>query len=207
MKIGAERIQGIVKSLRVFSRMDEAALKEVDIHEGIDSTLVILQHRFKSKDHRPEIEIRKQYGVLPLVECYAGQLNQVFMNIISNAVDALEEAFTQNKTLRPEIRIITRSDGDIITIDIIDNGPGIPKNIQERLFNPFFTTKPIGKGTGMGLSISHQIVTAKHGGKLSCFTEEGQGTTFRIQIPLTLVVPEKLVQLQDDRDLKCCSNG
>jgi signal transduction histidine kinase len=185
MRIGAERIQKIVVSLRTFSRMDEAEMKEVDIHEGIDSTLMILQHRLKVKPDSQGIEIVKAYGELPLVECYAGQLNQVFMNLLSNAIDALEEANTQYQTLTPAITISTALvESKQVVIKITDNGPGIPADVKQRLFDPFFTTKPVGKGTGMGLSISYQIVAEKHKGKLQCVSELGQGATFIIIIPI-----------------------
>ncbi len=204
MKVGADRIQKIVASLRTFSRMDEAEMKEVNIHDGIDSTLMILQSRIKAHDERPAIEIIKDYGDLPPVECYAGQLNQVFMNILSNAIDALEENFLSGKkrtalnegvstpnaqllTLNspPTITIRTQYlDNDCVKISIADNGPGIPKEMRQRLFDPFFTTKPVGKGTGMGLSISYQIVAEKHRGSLYCLSEPGKGAEFVIQIPL-----------------------
>lgn len=185
MRVGAERIQSIVASLRTFSRMDEAEMKAVDIHEGIDSTLMIVQNRLKAKPERPLIEVMKDYGNLPLVECYVGQLNQVFMNIISNAIDALEEANTQQKQFTPCITIRTRLINKQILIEIADNGLGIPQATQQRLFDPFFTTKPIGKGTGLGLSISYQIVTERHGGSLHCQSELGNGSIFTIQIPLS----------------------
>jgi signal transduction histidine kinase len=185
MKVGAERIQGIVSSLRTFSRMDEAEMKAVNIHDGIESTLLILQNRLKGKSDRAEIQIIRNYGSLPKVECYAGQLNQVFMNILSNAVDALEEVRLGGDRPTPTIRIKTHLTGtDQVTIQIQDNGPGIPPDVLPRLFDPFFTTKPIGQGTGMGLSISYQIVTEKHSGTLRCDSHIGQGTTFTIQIPL-----------------------
>ncbi|MCU0543169.1 MAG: PAS domain S-box protein [Oscillatoriaceae cyanobacterium Prado104] len=190
MKVGADRIQQIVASLRTFSRMDEAEMKAVNIHDGIDSTLMILQHRLKAKHDRPEIQVIKEYGKLPLVECYAGQLNQVFMNILSNALDALEERDARRsaeeiKQQPSRIRIST----EILTFDrviirIADNGPGIPENVGTRLFDPFFTTKPVGKGTGMGLSISYQIVTERHGGSLYCNSAPGVGAEFAIEIPL-----------------------
>ncbi len=192
MKVGADRIQKIVASLRTFSRMDEAEMKAVNIHEGIDSTLMILQSRLKPKGDRSDIEVVKDYGEMPLVECYAGQLNQVFMNILANSIDALEEARESLKSGRddasfsPIIRILTeRATGDRIIIRISDNGPGIPDPVQQRLFDPFFTTKPVGKGTGMGLSISYQIVTERHGGTLECLSEPGQGTEFKIEIPIS----------------------
>ena len=191
MKIGAERIRQIVLSLRNFSRMDEAEVKAVDIHEGIESTLMILQHRLKAKPQNPEMQIIRDYdNKLPLVECYPGQLNQVFMNILANAIDALEEANTkrtyqQIKDNPNQITIRTSViDSQSVQIAIADNGPGIPEHIQERIFAPFFTTKPVGKGTGMGMSISHQIITEKHGGQLKFSSKPGQGTEFVIQIPI-----------------------
>jgi signal transduction histidine kinase len=165
--------------------MDEAEVKAVDLHDGIDSTVMILQHRLKAKSDRVEIQVIKHYGDLPRVECYVGQLNQVFMNILSNAIDALEEALEQNQQLIPTIQIRTElAQNDAAIVRIADNGLGIPAAIKQRLFDPFFTTKAVGKGTGMGLSISYQIVTEKHGGSLSCTSKLGQGTEFVITIPL-----------------------
>ncbi|MFB2773201.1 PAS domain S-box protein [Pelatocladus sp. BLCC-F211] len=187
MNTGAERIREIVLSLRNFSRMDEAEMKEVDIHEGIDSTLMILDHRLKDQGDRIAIEIIKEYGNIPLVECYAGQINQVFMNILANAIDALEESLSDNKrpVKKPYIRIYTELNPDKqVIINIADNGLGIPDIVKQRLFDPFFTTKPIGKGTGMGLSISYQIITEKHGGSLKCISVPGIGAEFIIAIPL-----------------------
>ncbi|MBO9999423.1 MAG: PAS domain S-box protein [Cyanobacteria bacterium SID2] len=190
MTVGANRIKEIVASLRNFSRMDEVEMTRVDLHEGIDSTLTILQNRLKAKHTRPEIEIVKEYGELPKVQCFAGQINQVFMNIISNAVDALEER-DKDRTYREieknpsAIRICTlQPDPDTIAIRIIDNGPGISDDLIGQLFDPFFTTKPMGKGTGLGLSISYQIITEKHGGTLSCRSAVGEGTEFSISIPV-----------------------
>ncbi|HAX76616.1 MAG TPA: hybrid sensor histidine kinase/response regulator [Cyanobacteria bacterium UBA11372] len=186
MKLGTDRIRQIVRSLRIFSRTDEAEIKSVDIHEGIDSTLMILGHRLKAFSSRPSIEVVKEYGKLPLVECYPGQLNQVFMNILSNGIDALEEAIDMQKISTPSIAIRTEVvDGKTIGIRITDNGMGMPEDVRQKIFDPFFTTKPVGKGTGMGLSISYQIITEKHGGTLSCTSKPGQGTEFAIAIPLT----------------------
>ncbi|MGB3639315.1 MAG: PAS domain S-box protein [Rivularia sp. (in: cyanobacteria)] len=183
MKVGAQRIREIVASLRNFSRMDEAQMKEVDIHEGIDSTLMILEHRIKAKHDRSRIEIIKYYSKLPQIECYPGQLNQVFMNILANALDALEEGIKDNNS--PTICIRTELVGcKQVKISISDNGKGIPEKIKTRLFDPFFTTKPVGKGTGMGLSISYQIVVEKHCGSLECVSAPGKGTEFVITIPL-----------------------
>ncbi|MBD2683097.1 MULTISPECIES: ATP-binding sensor histidine kinase [Nostoc] len=189
MRVGADRIRKIVASLRTFSRMDEAERKAVNIHDGIDSTLMILQHRLKAKSEYPAIEIIKDYGNLPEVECYAGELNQVFMNVLSNAIDALEESLLKNpeKMTSPSISIHTQQvDAHQVQIRIADNGLGMPESVRRRLFDPFFTTKPVGKGTGMGLSISYQIITEKHGGLLYCQSEPGQGAEFIIRIPVSL---------------------
>nr|WP_306557564.1 ATP-binding protein [Nostoc sp. 'Peltigera malacea cyanobiont' DB3992] len=192
MRVGTDRIRQIVLSLRNFSRIDEAEFKRVDIHEGIDSTLMILQHRLKAKPEQPEIEVIKDYGTVPLVECYAGQLNQVFMNILVNAIDALEEnnsklTYQEIKENPSQIKIRTSVVNLMwLEVAIADNGVGISQEFQQRIFDPFFTTKPVGKGTGMGMSISYQIVTEKHGGKLECFSTPGKGTEFIIQIPLGL---------------------
>ncbi|RCJ20063.1 hypothetical protein A6S26_04870 [Nostoc sp. ATCC 43529] len=190
IKIGAERIQQIVLSLRNFSRLDEAEYKAVDIHEGIDSTLLILDNRLKARPDRSGIEVIKEYEKLPLVECYVGQLNQVFMNILSNAIDALEERDQQRskqeiKEYPSNIHIRTKIiNNNQIAIQIADNGLGISEKIKQRIFDPFFTTKPIGKGTGMGMSISYQIITKNHHGTLECISSPGQGAAFVIVIPL-----------------------
>jgi len=185
MQIGTDRIREIVKSLRLFSRLDESEVKPINVHEGIDSTLMILHNRIKAKAHRAEIQIIKHYGALPLVECYAGQLNQVFMNILANAIDALEEHAHHHPTAELMITITTTVlDAEQIEVAIADNGPGMPTTIQQQIFDPFFTTKPIGTGTGMGMSISHQIVTERHRGQLLCLSTLGAGTQFKIQIPI-----------------------
>ncbi len=190
MKIGTDRIRQIVLSLRNFSRMDEAEFKAVDIHEGIESTLMILQHRLKARPERPAIEVIQDYAKLPLVECYPGQLNQVMMNLLANAIDALEEGTTKRtfqETQDHPSQITIRTsllNNQWVKIAIADNGPGIPEDIKERIFDPFFTTKPIGKGTGIGLSISYQIIVNKHDGKFECFSTPDQGTEFVIQIPI-----------------------
>ncbi|NJM62773.1 MAG: PAS domain S-box protein [Oscillatoriales cyanobacterium RU_3_3] len=193
MEVGADRIREIVRSLRNFSRLDEAEMKFVDIHAGIDSTLMILQNRLKSQHERPEIEVVKEYGELPQIECRAGQLNQVFMNILTNAIDALEERDSKRSieeiTLRPSrITIVTEVQQQdaafFAVIRIADNGVGMKEQVQEHLFEPFFTTKPVGKGTGLGLAISYQIVIEKHRGNLHCFSQEGAGTEFAIEIPI-----------------------
>ncbi|MDB9314884.1 ATP-binding protein [Spirulina sp. CS-785/01] len=188
MQVGAERIREIIRSLRNFSRMDESDVKPINIHEGIESTLMILHNRLKAKPEHPEIKVIKEYQNLPLVDCYPGQLNQVFMNLISNAIDALDEYNQQRTTeeMRENpsfITICTATEGDYVKVQISDNGPGIPSEEQERLFDPFFTTKPIGKGTGLGLAISYQIIVEKHNGQLDCISEPGQGATFVITLP------------------------
>lgn len=187
MKVGAKRITEIVLSLRNFSRLDEAEIKAVNIHEGIDSTLMILANRLKFTSERLAIEVIKEYDDLPFVECYVGQLNQVLMNILVNAIDALEESIVSGdwSESKPQIRICTELTGDKeVIIRIADNGLGIPENVKTRLFDPFFTTKPPGKGTGLGLSISYKIITEKHQGKLQCISSPGKGTEFVIAIPL-----------------------
>ena len=204
MTVGTERIREIVLSLKIFSRLDQAEFKTVDIHEGLDSTLMILKHRLKSSDRFPGIQIVKAYGNLPRIECYPGQINQVFMNILTNAIDALEEANTNPQypistqalvakiqKLKakvqdpPTITIRTQQiNQNCIQIGIADNGFSIPPEIQRRLFDPFFTTKEVGKGTGLGLSISYQIITERHGGSLHCHSAPGQGTEFVIEIPI-----------------------
>ncbi|MEH2175377.1 PAS domain-containing sensor histidine kinase [Nostoc sp.] len=195
MKVGTQRIRQIVLSLRTFSRIDEAEFKAVDIHESIDSTLMVLQHRFQETTKLPAIQVIKDYGALPLVECYGGELNQVFMNILANAIDALEEWTIENTQLRidnftsglltPTIAIRTSViDDGWIKIAIADNGIGMSEQIQKQVFNPFFTNKPVGKGTGMGMFISYQIITETHGGKLECHSTPAAGTEFVITIPI-----------------------
>lgn len=190
MKVGTERICEIVRSLRSFSRLAEADMKAVDLHEGIDSTLMILQNRLRAQGKYPEIQVIKEYGNLPKVECYAGQLNQVFMNLLTNAIDAIYEQ-NQKRSLAEiqanpsmiQLRTEVINEQQV-AIRITDNGPGMTEQVKQRLFDPFFTTKPVGVGTGLGLSISYQIVVEKHGGTLQCFSEFGQGTEFMIEIPL-----------------------
>jgi two-component system, NtrC family, sensor kinase len=187
MEMGSERIRQIVLSLRNFSRLDEAEFKTVDIHEGIDNTLMILQHRLRGTHNHSPIEVIKEYGNLPQVQCYAGQMNQVFINILSNAIEALEESTVKNPGLliKPQIRICTELlENNWIAIRITDNGLGISEDICSKIFDPFFTTKPVGKGTGLGLSISYQIVVDKHGGKFLCHSAPGQGAEFVIEIPI-----------------------
>ncbi|MEG4572688.1 AAA family ATPase [Microcoleus sp. N3A4] len=196
MQVGVDRVRNIVLSLRNFSRLDEAEMKPVDIHSGIDSTLLILQHRLKKDALGHGIEVVKDYGELPKVNCYASGLNQVFMNILSNAIDAVELAVERRETtaklenplsqiLERKIQIRTEvCDKNFVRIYIADNGPGMTEEVRSRIFDPFFTTKDVGKGTGLGLSISYQIVVEKHGGKLMCISAPGEGTEFAIEIPV-----------------------
>lgn len=192
MKTGADRIRDIVKSLRNFARLDEAEMKLADIHEGIDSTLMMLQNRLNPKPDYPGIEIIKNYGNLLKVECYPGQLNQVFINIFNNAIDAFEEdnedpPLPAHKTHSKILRISTRVlDGKWVEIRIFDNGSGMSEEVVEQIFNPFFTTKPVGKGTGLGLSVCYQIITERHQGELLCISQPGQGTEFIMKFPISV---------------------
>ena len=205
MKMGSERIKEIVLSLRTFSRHDEAECTFVNIHDGLDSTLVILAHRLKTQPDRPAITVQREYGPIPDIECHAGQLNQVFMNILGNAIDAIEEAWEDTAWKQPELkplRTITiktqlmeqaspplecspQSLQQWLRISIKDSGRGMSEGVRSHIFDPFFTTKPIGQGTGMGLSISYQIITDKHHGRLECFGAEGCSTEFILTIPVT----------------------
>ncbi len=196
---GSDRIRSIVQALQNFSRLDEAEMKRVNIHEGIDSTLVMLEHRLRETANRPAIEVVKEYGNLPLVSCYVSELNQVFMHLLNNAIDALEESFvishlslvnnkgqmTKDKGLIKIYTTVTASGS--VKICVADNGPGIKESVRSRVFDPFFTTKPVGKGSGLGLSISYQIVVQKHQGKLTCTSSPGQGAEFIIEIPIEQV--------------------
>ncbi len=195
LQVGVDRIQEISNDMRNFSRMDQGRRIQVDIHQGIESSLVILQHRLKTN----KIQVVKDYGNVPEIECCIGQLNQVFINLLGNAIDALELGNSSgsesgeicgrspqvSRTPRvPTISIHTELQNDSLVIQITDNGPGIPREIQDRLFEPFFTTKPMGKGTGLGLSISYQIIVEKHQGSFTCSSILGQGTEFKIVLPL-----------------------
>jgi GAF domain-containing protein len=188
MKIGAERISEIVLSLRNFSRKDEADSKVVNIHEGLDSTLLILGNRLKPNGEYPGISIIKKYDELPLLECFPAQLNQVFMNILSNSIDALEQKFTASSTKSSKvalnIEITTEAVDDKVIIKIADNGSGIPEEVKNKIFDPFFTTKEVGKGTGLGLLICYQIVVEKHHGQIKCSSQVGEGTEFTIELPI-----------------------
>ncbi|MHC5610370.1 MAG: sensor histidine kinase [Nostoc sp.] len=192
MQVGTKRIREIVLSLRNFSRLDEAEMKFVDIHEGLDNTLMILNRRLTATPNQSEIQIVKKYGDLPLIECYAGQLNQVFMNILVNAIDALEEAsqklsFEDIKTHPNQIQIQTQIDESThdAIVQIYDNGIGMSEDVKQRVFDHMFTTKPVGKGTGLGMAIAYQIVVDKHAGNIEVDSTPGWGTEFTIRIPLT----------------------
>ncbi|MEM6252941.1 MAG: ATP-binding protein [Cyanobacteria bacterium P01_D01_bin.156] len=187
LEAGSDRIMEIVNALRTFSRLDEAPIKQIDIHEGLDSSLRLLQHRFNEKPHRSEIVIHKRYfNSLPSIECYAGQLNQVFMNVLANAADAIENSYQEH----PMIQIATdQLDNHWIQVSILDNGSGIPEEVQNKIFDPFFTTKPIGKGTGLGMSISRQIVTEQHSGRFYFQTRRNAGTQFFIELPISQSLP------------------
>lgn len=201
MKVGSDRLAQISHSLRVFSRSDRDRKVDFDLHEGIDSSILLLTNRLKGKGDRPEIQIVKEYGEIPLVQCYPGQLNQVFMNLLANAIDSLESRFEkdtleessiatpESEELKyentPMVWIRTKLDREgYAIVKFSDNGIGIPPEVRDRLFEPLFTTKPVGKGTGLGLSICHQIAVEKHEGTLTCFSEPGQGAEFIITIPI-----------------------
>ncbi|MEL6604580.1 MAG: ATP-binding protein [Cyanobacteria bacterium J06614_10] len=193
MTTSGDRITAISQSLRTFARADVTQKQAYDLHEGLDGTLLILKHRLKAVGDRPSITIDKNYGALLPIHCYPGQINQVFMNIIANAIDAMEEQ--DQFTIPPAIKIATTSGPDNITVYIADNAGGIPKDIQDKIFENQFTTKATGKGTGLGLAIAHQIVTEVHRGTIECLSTPGVGTTFRIilprQVPTTKQQPSK----------------
>ncbi len=188
MEEGAERIRQFVLSLRNFSRLDEAKMKTVNLHEGLDNTLVIINSKLAENEKLREIVINRKYGDLPLIECYAGQLNQVFLNVLVNAVDALEDAMPETKGKKrdflPEISIETKVENDSCVIKIADNGVGMMEDVRQKIFDAFFTTKPVGSGTGLGLSIAREIIVKQHGGELECFSKPGKGTEFVISIPI-----------------------
>jgi signal transduction histidine kinase len=185
MNLGIERISDIMQSLRKFSRKDATYRKAVNIHQGIDTTLMILSHRLKANELHPKIEVIKEYGKLPEIECFPGQLNQVFMNLLANAIDVFEDKAKKNESFIPQIRISTKLiNNNSLEIIIADNGDGMTEEVRNNLFNAFFTTKAEEKGTGLGLSISYQIITETHGGTLECFSSEGEGTQFVIHIPI-----------------------
>jgi len=192
MHTGADRIRAIVSGLRTFSRIDESPCKAIDLHESIDSTLTILGSRLKARSDRPEIEVVRDFGELGLVECFSGEINQVVLNLVGNAIDAIEShhqdlSETDEVAAPGKIAISTRLESpDTAYIAIADNGSGMSETTRQKIFDPFFTTKPVGKGTGLGLALSYSIVTEKHGGTLSCTSELGSGTTFEIRLPVRL---------------------
>ncbi len=194
MQEGVNRIYDVSVSLRTFSRADTQKAITCNIHEVIDSTILILKHRLKASNSRPAIEIVKKYGDLPPVQCFPGQLSQVFMNLIANAIDALEDSnmgrsMEEIKANPNFITIITKpsEDQDNIVIQIKDNGPGMTPEVKQKIFDHLFTTKPVGKGTGLGLAICYQIVTEKHSGIIECISYPGEGTEFIIQIPVKVL--------------------
>ncbi|HEY9888890.1 MAG TPA: ammonium transporter [Candidatus Obscuribacterales bacterium] len=202
MRGGTERITEIVRSLKEFSHLGGAQLKRVDIHQGLESTLTILGAKLKERGTRPEIQVLRDYGDLPKVECYAGQLNQVFMNLLTNAIDAIDEKWESQQLLNgsgaiafhPQIILRTEEvAGDRIQLHFTDNGIGIPDHVKRRMLDPFFTTKPVGKGTGLGMAISYQIVVERHKGQLNCISTPGKCTQFLIEIPIEqTAIPEAI---------------
>lgn len=193
MMIGAERIRDVVRALRQFSRVEEEDIKTVDIHKGLDSTLLILQNQFQAKGGCTDINVIKNYGDLPLIECYPGQLNQVFMYLVTNAIDALEEKYrklgTEKITVQqfePQILITTTEKDDCVAIAIADNGTGMTKEVYSRIFEPLFSTKIPEKAVGLGLLISQELIVDKHRGKLYCNSIPGEGTEFVVEIPMKL---------------------
>ncbi|MGB6169178.1 MAG: ATP-binding protein, partial [Geitlerinemataceae cyanobacterium] len=189
MQEGVRRICQILLSLRNFSRQDRGKKFLVNVHDCLDSTLLILKHRLKNIAPYKEIKIIQNYSELPKIYCYPGQLNQVFMNLLGNAIDAIEELYEKNdrKPTQPQIEIQTEMSNDNqVAIRIADNGIGMDEEIRSQLFDSFFTTKPLGKGTGLGLSICHQIITQKHGGSLQCTSKRGKGTEFIIELPIAM---------------------
>ncbi|EAW37935.1 response regulator [Lyngbya sp. PCC 8106] len=187
MKNGVNRICTIILALRIFSRLDESDIKLINLHEGINSTLLLLDHKLKLPNHHSEIKIIKNYDQLPKITCYASQLNQVFLNLLSNAIDAIESKLAQQtvKFQNPTIWITTElQDKNTVKIKIKDNGIGISPEVKTRLFDPFFTTKPVGKGSGLGLLTSYQIIVEKHQGKINFNSVFGEGAEFVIEIPI-----------------------
>jgi two-component system, NtrC family, sensor kinase len=194
MRTGTTRIRDIVSGLRTFSRIDESPCKEIDLHESIDSTLIILRSRLKSKGEYPEVEVVRNYGDLAPIECYSGELNQVFMNIFGNAIDAIQERYHAQLVgaIQPSvgrIEITTQlGEAQTVRITITDNGIGMSDATRNKIFEPFFTTKNVGKGTGLGLALAYAIVTEKHQGELICTSEVGQGTRFEICLPKQVAI-------------------
>ncbi|MGL5058739.1 MAG: sensor histidine kinase, partial [Microcoleus sp.] len=190
MRNGSDRIRQIILSVQDFARTDRSGWQLFDVSDGLENMLLLLQHRLPAQDGRRDIKVVKEYGNLPLVECYAGQLNQAFLNIINNAIDALdlsakESEISENRQFKPLISIRTKVvEAGRIAIEIADNGMGMSEDIKARIFDPFFSTKPAGEGSGLGLAVSYEIVVQQHKGELQCFSEPGKGTEFRLEIPL-----------------------
>jgi signal transduction histidine kinase len=189
MEQGINRLNQISASLRIFSRSDLKHQVPFDLNEGLESTLLILQHRLKANQHRPDIQVIKKYGDLPKVNCFPGPLNQVFMNLLANAIDALDECMSDRAdreiSRKPlQIQIETEAIYPQVIVRISDRGVGMSEAVKQRIFEPGFTTKPVGKGTGLGMAIAHQIITEKHGGKIECESILGQGTVFKIALPM-----------------------
>ncbi|MDB9510254.1 HAMP domain-containing sensor histidine kinase, partial [Kamptonema animale CS-326] len=189
MQLGCDRIQGISTSLRTFSRVDKDYKVPFNIHEGIDSTILILKYRLKANDERPAIEVVKDYGNIPAIECFPGQLNQVFINILANAIDALEESninrsFAEIKANPNRITIQTTLADNQVKISIADNGQGMNEEVKAQIFDHLFTTKAVGKGTGLGLAIARQIVVEKHQGQITVNSLPSEGTVFEITLPV-----------------------
>jgi two-component system, NtrC family, sensor kinase len=188
LQVGANRITEIVRSLRLFSRADDAERKVVNLHEGIDSSLMLLKHRLILGNGLPAVQVVKQYGEIPPLECYSGQLNQVFLNLLANGIDAIAERFTtfssSTQQIEPQLQIASELHQNQILVRIRDNGMGMTDNTKQQVFKQFFTTKPGDKGTGLGLSICRKIVEENHQGKLSFTSQHGEGTTFEIWLPV-----------------------
>jgi signal transduction histidine kinase len=192
MKDGGDRIKSISRSLRTFSRADADEKQRFNLHQGIDSTVMILRHRLKANEKRPAIEVILEYGDIPLINCFPGQLNQVFMNILANAIDALDEStegqsFAEIKVQPNQIRIQTFVERQQVRITIADNGKGMSEEVSARIFDNLFTTKEVGKGTGLGLAIAQEIIVEKHGGAIEVQSKLGQGTEFIIYLPISSV--------------------
>lgn len=193
IQTGAEQLYHISHSLRIFARSDIQQKMSFNLHEGLDSTLLLLRHRLRSNDYRPNIEVIRQYGELRPITCYTGQINQVFMNVLANAIDALEEAsrgksFDEIEASPNQITITTEQTAEQATVRIKDNGIGIPVELQSKVFDYLFTTKPVGKGTGLGLAIARQIVEDNHGGRLGFVSQPQQGTEFVIELPYAVMI-------------------
>ncbi len=180
MVTSGDRIKAISQSLRTFARADTTQKQAYNLHEGIDGTLLILRHRLKATGNKPAITVHTHYGNIPLIQCYPGQINQVFMNILANAIDAIEEDVLK----APEIDITTAIENDRVIITLQDNAGGMPEHVRSHIFESQFTTKSAGKGTGLGLSIAHQIVTETHQGLIDCQSTLGQGSIFTISLPI-----------------------